>query len=74
MYNQLGENDEAERAYLQAIGLRPERPRYYEMLGKLYQSTGRGAEARSYLEMAYRLNPRDMLMQEEVEQLGGIVQ
>lgn len=74
MYNQLGEDDQAERAYLRAISLRPERPRYYEMLGKLYQSMGRGAEARSYLEVAYRLNPRDMLMQEELERLGGIVQ
>ncbi len=72
MYNQLGDHESGAQAMLRAIELRPERPRYWEMLGSLYAEGGRMREARSYMERAYRLNPRDEEIRAKIERLGGV--
>lgn len=71
MYNQMGEKTRAADSFRKAIDLRGERPRYYEELAKVYRSLGRTSEAIQLMEHAYRLNPRDKLVQGEIQKMGG---
>lgn len=72
-YEQRGDADNALLAYKQAVAMEPGNPRPHYELGLFYAKLNRRQEAIEHLDQAYRLDPTQTIVADELKRLGAKV-
>lgn len=72
-YEQRGDADNALLAYKQAVVMEPGNPRPHFELGRFYAKLNRTEEAIDHLDQAYRLDPTQTQVADELKRLGAKV-